>query len=131
MNLLHPHLLLLYLPEYMLNSHKNQQLRPWNRLLQHSLWQYLLECKHCSHMNLLHPHLLLQYWPEYMLNWHMILIFLHVFFAPFKRIKRCLDTNDIPGAAAQLNQIRMLVGTNTLLGVLTIITATAGKYYLN
>ena len=60
----------------------------------------------------------------------MIMIFLHVFFAPFKRIKRKLDENDIPGAAKQLNQIRMLVGTNTLIGLLTIITATAGKYYL-
>jgi uncharacterized membrane protein len=61
----------------------------------------------------------------------MIMIFLHVFFAPFKRIKQRLDDNDIPGAAKQLNQIRMLVGTNTLIGVLTILTATAGKYYLH
>ena len=61
----------------------------------------------------------------------MIMIFLHVFFAPFKRIKRCLDDNDIPAAAKQLNQIRMLVGINTLIGIITIVIATAGKYYLN
>lgn len=61
----------------------------------------------------------------------MIMIFLHVFFAPFKRIKRKLDDNDIPGAAKQLNQIRILVGGNTLIGFITIIIATAGKYYLN
>lgn len=60
----------------------------------------------------------------------MILIFLHVFFAPFKKIKQRLDENDIPGAAKQLNQIRILVGINTLIGVLTIVIATAGKYYL-
>ncbi len=59
-----------------------------------------------------------------------ILIFLHVFFAPFKRIKRALDASDIPTAAKQLNQIRFLVGLNTLLGILTIAVATAGKYYL-
>ncbi len=60
----------------------------------------------------------------------MILIFLHVFFAPFKRIKRCLDEDDIPGAAQQLNTIRKLVGINTLIGVITIAVATAGKFYL-
>lgn len=60
----------------------------------------------------------------------MIMIFIHVFFAPFKRIKRCLDDNDIPGAAKQLNQIRFLVGINTIIGLVTIAVATAGRYYL-
>jgi len=60
----------------------------------------------------------------------MIMIFLYVYFAPFKRIQRHLDENDIPAAAKQLNQIRILVGTNTLIGLLTIVIATTGKYYL-
>ena len=60
----------------------------------------------------------------------MVMIFLHVFFAPFKRLKRCLDNSDIPGAAKQLNQIRTLVGINTIIGFATIIIATAGRYYL-
>jgi uncharacterized membrane protein len=60
----------------------------------------------------------------------MIMIFMHVYFAPFKRIKRCLDDGDIPGAAKQLNQIRMMVGLNTLIGMITILVTTAGKYYL-
>ena len=60
----------------------------------------------------------------------MILIFLHVFFAPFKRLKRCLDESDIPAAAKQLNTIRIMVGINTTLGVITMLVATAGKYYL-
>jgi len=59
----------------------------------------------------------------------MILIFLHVFFAPFKRLKKCLDAEDVPGAAKQLNTIRVLVGINTLLGVITILMATAGKFF--
>lgn len=61
----------------------------------------------------------------------MIMIFLHVYFAPFRRLKQRLDENDIPGAAKKLNQIRFLVGTNTVIGFLTIIIATAGKYYLS
>lgn len=60
----------------------------------------------------------------------MIMIFLHVFFAPFSKLKRCLDAGDVPGAAKQLNQIRILVGSNTVIGIITVVTATAGKYYL-
>ncbi len=61
----------------------------------------------------------------------MVGIFLHVYFVPFKKLKRHLDESDIPAAAKNLNQIRLLVGMNTILGGLTIITATAGKYYLS
>ena len=61
----------------------------------------------------------------------MILIFLHVFFAPFKRLKRSLDAGDVPAAAKQLNQIRIMVGINTLIGIITVLIATAGKYYLS
>lgn len=61
----------------------------------------------------------------------MILLFLHIFFAPFKRLKRHVDANDIPAAAKQLNQIRILVGTNMVIGLSTIVIATAGKYYFS
>ena len=61
----------------------------------------------------------------------MILLFLHIFFAPFKRLKRHVDENDIPAAAKQLNQIRILVGTNMVIGLSTIVIATAGKYYFS
>ena len=60
----------------------------------------------------------------------MMLIFLHVYFAPFRRLKQCLEASDIAGAAKRLNQIRILVGINTLLGIITVITASVGKYYL-
>lgn len=60
----------------------------------------------------------------------MILIFLHVFFAPFKRLKAAVATQEWPKGAAALNQIRMLVGINTVLGLLVIITATAGRYLI-
>lgn len=59
----------------------------------------------------------------------MIIIFLIVYFVPFKRLKLLLDENDIPGAAQQLNLIRKLVGINTLTGLVTIAIATAGRYY--
>lgn len=60
----------------------------------------------------------------------MMLIFFHVYFAPFRRIRRFLDAGDIPAAGKQLATIRRLVGINTLIGLITLAVATAGKYYL-
>jgi uncharacterized membrane protein len=58
----------------------------------------------------------------------MILIFLHVFFAPFKRLKNAVEKQQWPKGAAALNQIRMMVGINTVLGLLVIIVATSGRF---
>ena len=60
----------------------------------------------------------------------MIVIFLYVYFVPFSGLKHFLDEQDIPAAAKQLNRIRSLVGTNILLGIITVAIATVGKYYL-
>lgn len=57
----------------------------------------------------------------------MILIYLHVFFAPFRRLRKAVAAQDWPRGAASLNQIRMLVGINLLIGLVVIVTATAGR----
>lgn len=54
----------------------------------------------------------------------MMLVFFHVFFAPYKRLKRAVAAGDWPAGGAALGQIRQLVGINTLLGLLTIAVAT-------
>lgn len=58
----------------------------------------------------------------------MVMIYLHVFFAPYRRLKQAVIVQDYPLAAAQLNQIRKLVGLNILIGLLVIIVASAGRY---
>lgn len=58
----------------------------------------------------------------------MMLIFFHVFFAPFKRLQQAVIIKDFPQAAGHLNQIRLLVGTNTLIGLSVLIIASAGRY---
>jgi len=58
----------------------------------------------------------------------MIMIFLHVYFAPFKKLKVAVNEENWPAGAQALNQIRMLVGINTILGLLVIIIASAGRY---
>lgn len=50
----------------------------------------------------------------------MMLIFGHVFFAPFRRLKRYSTQQDWDRAARALRQIRMLVGINLCLGLLAI-----------
>jgi uncharacterized membrane protein len=58
----------------------------------------------------------------------MVMIYLHVFFSPYRRLKQAVIIQDYPLAGAQLNQIRKLVGINILIGLLVIIVASAGRY---
>lgn len=58
----------------------------------------------------------------------MVMVYLHVFFVPYQRLKQAVIIQDYPLAAAQLNQIRKLVGINILIGLLVITVASAGRY---
>lgn len=53
----------------------------------------------------------------------MMAVFLHVFFAPYRRLRRAVAAEDWKAGGAALGQIRMLVGLNLLLGVLNIAVA--------
>jgi uncharacterized membrane protein len=59
----------------------------------------------------------------------MMLIFFHVFFAPFKRLKQAVAVADWPAGGKYLAQIRVLVGINLLLGLTTIAIASGGRFY--
>ena len=56
----------------------------------------------------------------------MMLIFAHVFFAAYGKLKRLVAAEDWKAAGAALAQIRMLVGLNLLLGLATVAVATLG-----
>lgn len=58
----------------------------------------------------------------------MMLIFLHIYFAPFNRLKNAVNIKDYENGARSLNQIRMFIGFNLLLGLIVIVVATGGKY---
>ena len=60
----------------------------------------------------------------------MMLIFLHVFFASYGRLKRAVAAQDWPAGGKALAQIRMLVGINTLIGLLTIAVGAGGRYFV-
>jgi len=58
----------------------------------------------------------------------MMLIFAHIYFAPFARLKRAVAAEDWQAGAKSLAQIRMMVGINILIGMSTIAIATGGRY---
>jgi len=58
----------------------------------------------------------------------MILLFLHVFFSPYRRMQQALAANDFPEAGRRLAQIRVIIGINLMLGLLVIVVAGAGRF---
>jgi uncharacterized membrane protein len=59
----------------------------------------------------------------------MILIFLHLYFAPWKRFRAAIATGNNAAAAAQLNQIRILVMVNLILGLINVAIGGSGRYW--
>ncbi|MGK0405475.1 MAG: putative membrane protein [Oleispira sp.] len=63
-----------------------------------------------------------------LLGYIMMGIFMHVYFAPFKRLKAAVVLQDWPTAGNNLNVIRKRVLLNLVLGLVTILIASAGRY---
>jgi uncharacterized membrane protein len=59
----------------------------------------------------------------------MILLFLHLFFAPWRRFRTALDVQDFAAAGRQLEQIRLVVALNLALGLLTAVIGASGRYW--
>lgn len=59
----------------------------------------------------------------------MMLLFAHLWFAPYKKLQRALDANDLPFAARQIDQIRRIVATNLTLGLLVVAVAASGRFW--
>jgi len=59
----------------------------------------------------------------------MMLIYLHLSFAPYKRLRENVERGAFPDAGKALHQIRMLVGINTIIGLITVIVGGTGRYW--
>jgi uncharacterized membrane protein len=57
----------------------------------------------------------------------MMLIFGHVFFAPYKKLKRAVTGQDWKAGGAALGLIRKLIGINLTIGLVTIAVAFLGR----
>ncbi|SDY07773.1 CopD family protein [Nitrosomonas sp. Nm58] len=56
----------------------------------------------------------------------MMLIFIYVFFSAFKKLNYHVAREEWPSAGATLGKIRLLIGLNLILGVVTITVAVLG-----
>jgi uncharacterized membrane protein len=59
----------------------------------------------------------------------MMLLFFHLYFAPWRRFRAALAGQDHAAAGRQLGQIRMIVTINLLLGLVTVAVGSSGRYW--
>jgi uncharacterized membrane protein len=59
----------------------------------------------------------------------MMLLFFHLYFAPWRRFRAALARRDQVAAASQLGQIRMIVTIKLLLGLVTVAVGSSGRYW--
>jgi uncharacterized membrane protein len=62
------------------------------------------------------------------IGWIMIAIFLHIFFAPYRRMNQAISKADLAEAGRRLGQIRKLIALNLTLGLIVVILASAGSH---
>lgn len=58
----------------------------------------------------------------------MVLIYMHIFFSSYRRLKRAVIVEDYPEGGKILAQIRKLVGINILLGLAVAAIASGGRF---
>jgi len=59
----------------------------------------------------------------------MMLLFLHLYFGPWRRFSAAVEGGHFPEAAKRLAQIRRIVGINLALGLLTIVVGASGRFW--
>ena len=59
----------------------------------------------------------------------MMLLFFHLYFSPWRRFQAAVRRQDFPAAARQLNQIRVIVAINLVLGLVTVAVGSSGRYW--
>ena len=59
----------------------------------------------------------------------MMLLFLHLFFASWRRFGRAVEREALSDAAKELDQMRHIVAINLGLGLLTVIVGASGRFW--
>lgn len=59
----------------------------------------------------------------------MMAIFAHIFFAPYRRLRRAVAHQDWKAGAAALGQLRTLIGINLVLGLITLAIGALGPLF--
>ena len=58
----------------------------------------------------------------------MILLFIFVFYAPYRKIGQALKIDDYAGAGKAMELLRKIVGANLVIGTIVVISASAGRF---
>ena len=58
----------------------------------------------------------------------MVLLYLHVFFAPYRKLRHAVVVQDFAEGGKQLARIRRLIALNLSLGVFVVVVASGGRY---
>lgn len=58
----------------------------------------------------------------------MVLIYLHVFFSPYRKLRHAVVVQDYPQGARLLAQIRKLIALNLSIGLIVVVIASGGRY---
>ena len=59
----------------------------------------------------------------------MVLLFLHLYFAPWRRFRAAVARQDWAESGRQLDQIRTLVTVNLMLGIIVVAIGSSGRYW--
>jgi len=59
----------------------------------------------------------------------MIFLFVYLFGGPYQQFQLALETNDAEAAGRHLNAIRRIVGTNLVLGLITVAVGASGRFW--
>lgn len=59
----------------------------------------------------------------------MMAIYAHIYFSPYRRMRLAIAAQDWPEAGRRLGQIRIFIGINLILGLVTIVLGTGGRYW--
>jgi uncharacterized membrane protein len=59
----------------------------------------------------------------------MMLLFVHLFFVPWRRFSDAVERKHFPEAVKHLGQIRRVVASNLVLGLLTTIVGASGRFW--
>ena len=58
----------------------------------------------------------------------MMVIYTYLYVVPWRRFARAVSTADWPAANKHIGQIRLLVGSNLVLGLVTVVIGASGRY---
>lgn len=63
------------------------------------------------------------------LGWVMIVLFVYMVFGPYPPFRRAVAAADWPEAARHLPRIRRIIGINLILGLITVVAGSAGRFF--